>query len=282
MRKAIEWCRGPESNWLRPPFQGGALPVSYPGTLESVNFRGALKLCQIPPQSTDFGAFLKAKNRKDSAKAPRPANASAKRAAPAKKNSTAVARAVAAKIVADELTVLTIGHSTRTIEEFLAILQARGVQLLLDVRTIPKSRRVPQFNSDALAASLREKGIEYVHLATLGGLRRAKKDSINTGWRNASFRGYADYMATQEFREGLDRLLRLAKTQRTAIMCAEAVPWRCHRSLIGDALLVRGVRVEDIMSATSVRPHEMTSFAKIDGLNIVYPEEFAQAQLPLS
>ena len=225
---------------------------------------------------------MKAKNRENSAKARRSVEAAAKPAAPAKKNPAAVTRAVAPEIVADKLTLLTIGHSTRTIEEFLAILQAHGVQLLVDVRTIPKSRRVPQFNSDALAASLREKGIEYAHLATLGGLRHANKDSINTGWRNASFRGYADYMATQGFHEGLDRLLQLAKTKRTAIMCAEAVPWRCHRSLIGDALLVRGVQVEDIMSATSARPHEMTSFAKVEGLDILYPEEFAQAKLPLS
>jgi uncharacterized protein (DUF488 family) len=119
-------------------------------------------------------------------------------------------------------------------------------------------------------------------MATLCVFRHVNKYSINTGLRNAFFRGYADYMATQGFREGLDRLLQLAKTKRTAIMCAEAVPWRCHRSLIGDALLVRGVHVEDIMSATSSRPHEMTSFAKVEGLNIVYPEEFAQAKLPLS
>ena len=162
------------------------------------------------------------------------------------------------------------------------MLQAHGVERLLDVRTIPKSRLVPHFNSDALATSLREQGIEYAHLATLGGLRRPKKDSINTGWRNASFRGYADYMATEEFREGLNRLLELARTKRTAIMCAEAVPWRCHRSLIGDAVLARGVHVEDIMSATSARPHEMTSFAKLEGFDIVYPEDPAQAKLPLS
>ena len=129
---------------------------------------------------------------------------------------------------------------------------------------------------------LREKGIEYLHLPTLGGLRHAKKDSVNTGWRNASFRGYADYMATQEFHKGLDGLLQLAKTRCTAIMCAEAVPWRCHRSLVGDALLARGVHVEDIMNAMSARAHEMTSFAKVEGLNIVYPQEFAQAKLPLS
>jgi len=181
-----------------------------------------------------------------------------------------------------KLTVLTVGHSTRTIEEFLAILAAHGVQLLVDVRSIPRSRRVPQFNSDALAASLRERGIGYLHLKSLGGLRHARKDSANLGWRNASFRGYADYMASADFREGLQRLLQLAGTKRTAIMCAEAVPWRCHRSLIGDALLVRGVRVEDIMSATSRRPHELTSFAKVEGTDVVYPAESEQATLPLS
>jgi uncharacterized protein (DUF488 family) len=235
-----------------------------------------------PAQPTNFGAVVIAKNKQSKPKAPRPAKIAAKRAAPAKINSAAMTRAVAPGTNPDKLTVLTIGHSTRTIEEFVSILQVHGVELLVDVRSIPKSRRVPQFNSDALAASLREKGIEYAHLATLGGLRHAKKDSTNAGWRNASFRGYADYMATDEFHKGLDRLLQLAKTRRTAIMCAEAVPWRCHRSLIGDALLVRGVHVEDIMSATSRRPHQMTSFAKVDELNVVYPEESAQAKLPLS
>src|SRR5258708_33746361 len=124
--------------------------------------------------------------------------------------------------------------------------------------------------------------MEYVHLKNLGRLRHAKKDSVNLGWRTASFRGYADYMASAEFRDGLERLLQLARQKRTAIMCAEAVPWRCHRSLIGDALLVRGVHVEDIMSATSIRSHEMTPFAKIEGLNVVYPAESEQVKLALS
>ena len=180
---------------------------------------------------------------------------------------------------------LTIGHSTRSIAEFVSILKSYGVKRLVDVRTVPKSRHVPQFNSDALAKALQKEGIDYTHLKSLGGLRHAKKDSTNTGWRNASFRGYADYMATGEFRAGLDSLLELAREKRTAIMCAEAVPWRCHRSLIGDALLVRGVHVEDILSATSRREHELTSFAKIDGLDISYPAENEspqQAILPLS
>jgi uncharacterized protein (DUF488 family) len=169
--------------------------------------------------------------------------------------------------------ILTIGHSTHSLDEFVAMLQAHGVTQLVDVRTVPKSRRVPQFNSEALAASLESWGINYAHLKALGGLRHAKKDSVNTGWRNASFRGYADYMATDEFREGIERLLELARAQRTVIMCAEAVPWRCHRSLIGDALLVRGVEVQDIMSKAVIREHALTPFAKVRGLGITYPDE---------
>jgi uncharacterized protein (DUF488 family) len=180
------------------------------------------------------------------------------------------------KLPADKrttLTISTIGHSTHSLEEFVAMLRAHDIEQLVDVRTIPKSRRVPQFNSESLAAALPKLGVEYVHLKTLGGLRHAKKDSVNAGWRNASFRGYADYMGTDEFRQGIERLVKLARTTRTVIMCAEAVPWRCHRSLIGDALLVRGVHVEDIMSATSSREHELTPFAKVHELEITYPAE---------
>src|SRR5271163_3090210 len=162
------------------------------------------------------------------------------------------------------LTIWTIGHSTHVLDEFVDMLKAHGIAQLVDVRTIPKSRRVPQFNAESLAAALPKLGVEYVHLKTLGGLRHAKKDSVNTGWRNASFRGYADYMGTDEFRQGIDRLLELARAKRTAIMCAEAVPWRCHRSLIGDALLVRGVHVEDILSKAQRKPHVFTSYARID------------------
>ena len=162
------------------------------------------------------------------------------------------------------------------------MLAAHGVQRLVDVRTIPKSRRVPQFNSDALAASLCKQGIEYLHMKSLGGLRHAKKDSVNLGWRNASFRGYADYMGTAEFRDAVSRLVDLAREKRIVIMCAEAVPWRCHRSLIGDALLLRGAAVEDIMSATSRREHVLTPFAKVDGLNIIYPAVIGQDILPLA
>jgi hypothetical protein len=211
------------------------------------------------------------------------------RIVPAKTNSAAAKKVAVAEpsatVNAARLTVLTIGHSTRSIEEFLSILEAHRVERLVDVRTIPKSRRVPQFNSEALATSLREQGIDYVHLQSLGGLRHARKDSVNTGWRNASFRGYADYMATDEFRAALERLLQLASEKRTVIMCAEAVPWRCHRSLIGDALLVRGIHVEDILSTTSRREHELTSFAKVHGVEITYPAENEhpqQADLALS
>ncbi len=168
-------------------------------------------------------------------------------------------------------TIFTIGHSTHSLEEFVDMLKAHDIAQLVDVRTIPKSRRVPQFNAESLSAALPKLGIAYFHLKTLGGLRHAKKDSVNTGWRNASFRGYADYMATHEFQQGIERLLKLARAKRTVIMCAEAVPWRCHRSLIGDALLVRGAHVEDVLSATSSREHELTPFAKVHGLEITYP-----------
>jgi uncharacterized protein (DUF488 family) len=172
-----------------------------------------------------------------------------------------------------QLKIFTIGHSTHPIDEFIGLLQSYGIEQLVDVRTVPKSRHVPQFNSEALAEALAKQGIGYVHLKALGGLRHAKKDSVNVGWRNASFRGYADYMSTEEFAQGIDRLVDLAKAKHTVIMCAEAVPWRCHRSLIGDALFVRGIAAEDIMNATSIRPHKLTDFAKVDGLQITYPPD---------
>jgi hypothetical protein len=214
----------------------------------------------------EFGLDVTAQRKKNSATV-------ANKRGPLVKGDSAASRRTSSANTPPKLTVLTVGHSTRTIEEFFSILKAHGVQRLVDVRGIPKSRRVPQFNSDALAASLREQGIDYVHLKSLGGRRQARKGSVNTGWRNSSFRGYADYMATDEFRIALERLLQIASEKRTAIMCAEAVPWRCHRSLIGDALLVRGVHVDDIMSATSARPHEITPFAKVDGLEISYPAD---------
>jgi len=167
--------------------------------------------------------------------------------------------------------VLTIGHSTRSIESFIEMLRANGVKRVVDVRTIPRSRTNPQFNRETLKQSLAEAGIEYSHVAELGGLRHARKDSINTGWRNASFRGYADYMQTPEFDAAIQALIEAAKGEQVAIMCAEAVPWRCHRSLIGDALTVRGIAVGDIMSATRTQPHELTSFAKVNGTRVTYP-----------
>lgn len=169
--------------------------------------------------------------------------------------------------------VLTVGHSTRSIEDFIEILRAQGVKRLADVRTVPRSRRNPQFNRDALPESLRAAGIRYVHLPGLGGLRHARRDSVNTGWRNASFRGYADYMQTAEFAANLEELMKLARREQIAIMCAEAVPWRCHRSLIADALLARGVKVEHILSATRRQPHARTPFAKLEGTSVTYPPE---------
>jgi uncharacterized protein (DUF488 family) len=168
-------------------------------------------------------------------------------------------------------TILTIGHSTRSIESFIEMLRSHGVKRLVDVRTIPRSRTNPQFNRDSLMQSLAEAGIEYTHAAALGGLRHARKDSLNAGWRNASFRGYADYMQTPEFKAAITTLIEAARREQITIMCAEAVPWRCHRSLIGDALNVRGIAVEDIMSATRTQPHELTSFAKVEGTQVTYP-----------
>lgn len=171
------------------------------------------------------------------------------------------------------MTVYTIGHSTRDVAEFVDILKQYSIDLLVDVRTMPRSRRVPQFNSEELAKSLTGHGIDYLHLAELGGLRSTNKDSINTAWRNKSFRGYADYMQTDEFAAGIDKLINHAKSHTVAIMCAEAVPWRCHRSLVGDALLVRGVKVVDIFDKNKSKEETLTSFAKVDGLVITYPKQ---------
>ncbi len=166
-----------------------------------------------------------------------------------------------------------MGHSTHPIDEFVALLQSHGIGAIVDVRTIPKSRHNPQFAQDALAPSLAAEGILYRRMESLGGLRHSRKDSGNGAWRNASFRGYADYMQTPEFAAGIGELVAFAAGQPTAIMCAEAVPWRCHRSLIGDALLVRGVEVLDIMSGKSAKPHPMTRFARVVGETVTYPPE---------
>ncbi len=168
--------------------------------------------------------------------------------------------------------ILTIGHSTRTIEDLTDLLQAHGVQLIVDIRTVPRSRRNPQFNEDALAVSLKRSGIDYVRLKELGGLRHPRKDSPNMGWRNPSFRGFADYMQTPDFETGTNELIRLAQGRSVAIMCAEALPWRCHRSLVADALLVRGIQVEHIMTLKTRTKHSMTKWAKVDGKQITYPE----------
>jgi uncharacterized protein (DUF488 family) len=169
------------------------------------------------------------------------------------------------------LTIFTVGHSTHPIDRFIELLRSHGVEQVIDIRTIPKSRHNPHFNSEALAAALRVARIRYVHLANLGGLRHARADSINLGWRNASFRGFADHMQTPEFAEGLDRAIQLAEAHPTALMCAEAVPWRCHRSLVADALLVRGIRAEHITSHASPKAHTLTPFARVRGTQITYP-----------
>ena len=178
------------------------------------------------------------------------------------------------------LTVFTIGHSTHPFDDFVAMLTAHGVAQLVDVRTIPKSRRNPQYNTESLAVELPARGIRYVHMKALGGLRKPRKDSVNTAWRNESFRGYADYMASEDFRQGIERLIELAREKPTVVMCAEAVPWRCHRSLIGDALLVRRIKVEDIMSRTERREHVLTDFAQVHGEEVTYPAESTPTLFP--
>ena len=158
----------------------------------------------------------------------------------------------------------TIGHSTRAIDKFISLLEEIEMKLLLDVRAWPGSKRYPQFNKEALAKSLTVHGIRYEHFTELGGKRKSKADSRNTAWRNASFRGYADYMETEQFQKAIERLLDVAAGARpTAIMCAEAVWWRCHRSLVADYLKVRGVEVLHILGANKIEPHPYTSAARI-------------------
>jgi uncharacterized protein (DUF488 family) len=173
----------------------------------------------------------------------------------------------------DDLLVFTIGHSTRPIEEFISLLQAHGVTRLVDVRTAPRSRHNPQFGQEQLPASLAAAGIAYEHQAALGGLRKTSEQSPNKAWRNLSFRGYADHMQSREFQDAVEQLIGKARDgERLALMCAEAVPWRCHRSLIADALLGRGVNSEDIRTATQTMPHRLTPFARVRGTKITYPE----------
>ena len=166
----------------------------------------------------------------------------------------------------------TIGHSTRKLEEFEELLEDFGVALLVDIRTVPRSRHVPHFNSGKLARALARKKIVYRHLKLLGGLRKPSKESINLGWRNLSFRGYADYMQSEDFQAGLEELETLAAKKKTAIMCAEAVPWRCHRSLVADALTVRGWQVRHVLSRGSQQIHQLTPFAAVEGESVTYPQ----------
>jgi uncharacterized protein (DUF488 family) len=178
--------------------------------------------------------------------------------------------------VTERCVVMTIGHSTHPLDEFIHLLSSHGRQRLVDVRTVPRSRHNPQFNGEQLGHSLEAAGIHYTYMPGLGGFRRARKtaaaDAVdNSGWRNASFRGYADYMQTSAFAQNLDELIALAHKERVAIMCAEAAPWRCHRSLIADALTVRGIEVREIASATNARLHTLTPFAQVEGTRISYP-----------
>jgi uncharacterized protein (DUF488 family) len=184
-------------------------------------------------------------------------------------------------------TLYTVGHSNRSFEEFLELLRAHSIGRIVDVRTVPKSRRVPWFNREDLAPALQKAHIQYAHLSELGGLRHPQKDSTNLGWKNDSFRGFADYMATPEFDEGLKKLNSMLSDRKTAVMCAEAVPWRCHRSLIADAEISRDILVEHLMNPTSKKTHELTSFAVVDKRSkpprVNYPvdqEEKAQPGLP--
>ncbi len=174
--------------------------------------------------------------------------------------------------------IFTIGHSTRTLEEFVEILRTYAVAQIVDIRTVPRSRRNPQFNRETLPKDLKSIGVSYVHMSGLGGLRHPKADSPNMAWRNISFRGFADYMGTIEFETNLGSLVELAEQSQIVIMCVEAVPWRCHRLLISDALLVRGIQVEHIFSITKKQAHTMTPWAKIEGKLITYPSEDGKPQ----
>jgi uncharacterized protein (DUF488 family) len=169
--------------------------------------------------------------------------------------------------------IYTIGHSTNPINGFIRTLQAYAIVMLVDVRSIPKSRHNPQFNEEELKDSLGKANIDYIRIEELGGRRHTTKSSVNTAWKKSSFRGFADYMQTQEFKRGIDRLILLAADQQTVIMCAEVLPWRCHRSLIGDALLVRNITVMDIIGMQTSKPHQLTPWAKVSGVEVTYPEE---------
>lgn len=168
------------------------------------------------------------------------------------------------------MVIYTIGHSTREAGEFVDLLRAHGVRRLVDIRTIPRSRRYPHFSIETLPGLLAGAGIEYEHRPSLGGLRKPRKDSVHTGWRNAGFRGYADHMETPEFESGLASLIEAAERAQVAVMCAEAVPWKCHRLLLSDVLTVRGVRVEHIMSEKKRELHRVTPWASVNGTRLLY------------
>ncbi len=168
--------------------------------------------------------------------------------------------------------VFTIGHSTHRLSEFVSIVRSFGVNLVVDIRTIPRSRHNPQFNRETLPDDLAGERVGYLHMAGLGGLRKTRPDSLNRGWRNASFRGFADYMQTEEFKSSLEELIVLAAEHTPALMCAESLPWRCHRSLIADALLVRGHKVLHIFRQGVSEEHKLTPWAHVQGMEITYPE----------
>lgn len=170
------------------------------------------------------------------------------------------------------MTIYTIGHSTRSYEALLALLKRHDIEMLADVRSYPGSRKFPWFGKECLHHALRRDGVAYLHSPNLGGRRKALPESANLGWRSASFRGYADHMQTPEFTVALNALMLLAADQRVAYMCSEAVPWRCHRSLISDALTARGVEVVDILDV-GAQPHRVTPFACFDSCNVTYPKE---------
>jgi uncharacterized protein (DUF488 family) len=176
--------------------------------------------------------------------------------------------------------IFTIGHSTRPIDVFIRLLKAHGVQRVVDVRTIPRSRHNPQFSRVQLSPALHRARMHYTHMPGLGGLRHARAGSTNTAWLNASFRGYADYMQTPEFADSLARCIDFAKQERVALMCAESVPWRCHRSLIADALLARGIEASEITSGVRTRPHELTPWARVQGTQVTYPASHASRSVP--
>jgi uncharacterized protein (DUF488 family) len=172
---------------------------------------------------------------------------------------------------APETVVLTIGHSTRTLEEFVQLIEVYGLTLVVDVRTVPRSRHNPHFNKETLPTSLKHYGVRYIHMPEIGGLRHPKHESVNTAWKNSGFRGYADYMQTQEFTNSLLKIVALARENRLVLMCSEALPWRCHRNLISDALVVRHIKVEHIISKDGVIDHELNSLAQVEGTKITYP-----------